>query len=477
MTRRKRGGKRSAAPADRHSAGEDTRPDALRRDQPGGDDQTAAAPRFGFTETLHRTIVVLFLVATPIVFWIPAKDPFGLPKEILSRLEGLLILALVGTAWILRGKLPPVGSRDPRILLPIAAVTWTAVAALFSDQPRASVSSVVTVSLAAVIFLATLHAARAIGSRFVHLAFIPAVINALLAWSQGGFGWNPIPMEGSARPGAPALLGNPNVAGAFLAVPALAAVAAVVAARPGRRLFPLLIAVVLFAGLLFTLTLTAIIAYLAGLLLLFLVRARGRALGIGIAILFVAVGLLALEPRMQKRFQKMQQAIETRSFDALVTFRLTAFVSAARMFADHPITGVGPGRFSWNYFHYKSVVESDYPRLFPHGPRPMAIFGDAHNDHLQVLAETGAPGYAILLIALAVVARETFRRRLPGLSTDDDRESIDSRKLARVLALPLAGCFAVLAMGQFPLQLAAPRLMILTFAAICLAWSEDAPPE
>ena len=94
-------------------------------------------------------------------------------------------------------------------------------------------------------------------------------------------------------------------------------------------------------------------------------------------------------------------------------------------------------------------------------------FGETHNDHLQVAAETGLPGYALLAAAIAyagdsgAAARATARRGRRSRRSDTPsarrwrRRSSSSR------------------IAQFPLQLAAPRLMFLTLGAIAISWDRS----
>jgi MYXO-CTERM domain-containing protein len=89
-------------------------------------------------------------------------------------------------------------------------------------------------------------------------------------------------------------------------------------------------------------------------------------------------------------------------------------------------------------------------------------FGETHNDHLQVAAETGAPGYGLFAAAVLLVA---IRRR----RTEGEILSVQ-QMVGRAMRAPLAATFFVAAMAQFPLQLAAPRLMFLTLAALSMAW-------
>ena len=44
--------------------------------------------------------------------------------------------------------------------------------------------------------------------------------------------------------------------------------------------------------------------------------------------------------------------------------------------------------------------------------------------------------------------------------------------MAHAIRAPLAATFFVIAIAQFPLQLAAPRLMFLTLGAIAISWDK-----
>jgi O-antigen ligase len=95
-------------------------------------------------------------------------------------------------------------------------------------------------------------------------------------------------------------------------------------------------------------------------------------------------------------------------------------------------------------------------------------FGETHNDHLQVLAESGLPGYLILLAGLVYVARISFRRK---------REETDLRgRIASTLALPLVCGLAANMLAGFPLQLAAPAYTYAILGAACIAWRVDDDP-
>ncbi len=127
------------------------------------------------------------------------------------------------------------------------------------------------------------------------------------------------------------------------------------------------------------------------------------------------------------------------------------------MFRDHPLLGVGPGCFRYHFMTYRIALGTRYPAEWMRG-FPMN-WGAVHNDHLQVAAELGAPGSLLFLAALVLLLR-----RAPA-------ESAPRAVFARVLRWPLATAIALTCLAQFPLELAAPRLMFLTLGAVCVTWN------
>jgi hypothetical protein len=144
-----------------------------------------------------------------------------------------------------------------------------------------------------------------------------------------------------------------------------------------------------------------------------------------------------------------------RDYQRLFSERLLPFLAAAEMARDHPIFGVGPGCFRYHYMSYRVALETKYPREWTRG-FPMN-WGAVHNDHLQVAAETGVIGWLLLLAAIAMLVR----RGPPQEAT-----------FASMLRWPLATVIFMVCLAQFPLELAAPRLMVLTLGALCITWRD-----
>jgi O-antigen ligase len=94
--------------------------------------------------------------------------------------------------------------------------------------------------------------------------------------------------------------------------------------------------------------------------------------------------------------------------DGAVTGRLTEMLAAARVFADHPVFGVGPGMFKY----YAPEYGNDGGLRFLEGPR------EAHNLYLGIAAETGALGILSFLAIVFVTLRSLQRRRQACMRTD-----------------------------------------------------------
>lgn len=125
----------------------------------------------------------------------------------------------------------------------------------------------------------------------------------------------------------------------------------------------------------------------------------------------VLIGTLILAWTLVPLLPDFSQHLTVKAEDSSVASRLIVFASAAQLFLQSPIVGVGYGNF-------RHLMDFDVFDL-------RANNWDAHNMYLQVLAETGILGFvafgSLLLLAL-VYARRIFRRggdlsRLLGFAT------------------------------------------------------------
>src|SRR5712692_5624931 len=98
------------------------------------------------------------------------------------------------------------------------------------------------------------------------------------------------------------------------------------------------------------------------------------------------------------------------------------------MFKEHPAVGIGPGCFGYWYMPYKMMTLASHPDFL----QSTENVHDVHSDHLQVLAVSGVPGYAIFLAGFWLFGRVSFAAR----KRPDERA-----EFAHQYALPAAVAF------------------------------------
>ncbi|TQM79101.1 O-antigen ligase-like membrane protein [Saccharothrix saharensis] len=199
--------------------------------------------------------------------------------------------------------------------------------------------------------------------------------------------------EGQTRAAGP--LEDPNDLAYFL----VAALPLLVALR--HRALTAVAAVVLAAGAAATFSRGGALALTAAVAWLLARRALPlRALAGGVAALAVlgVAAVLFAGPELDRAVREKTHVAGTN-----VDTRELRWQAAARMVADHPALGVGPGGFREGYPAASRNAEIDEQS-------PVA-----HNMYLEVAAELGVPGFALFvaLLALTAVVSERVRRTTP----------------------------------------------------------------
>ncbi len=392
----------------------------------------------------ERAIVValaagLLLTATIVS---GGAERFRLVKEVVFRGEAIVLVALFAF-WATSSRRTWKLTWRPESVLALTIVGWAAITTLTSTNRVLSADALITVAAAAIVFFATLLAAS---PRLLDVLMIACCVNAVAVILQELKIWVPFP----PAPGQPAhyssvgLLGNANDVGTYLAAPAVVAVVVAVTSAGKRRWVYAAAAVLLMGGIMASATRTAVVAMAAGLVVFGLVHSRRAALVVLGALVVFAVIAISPATTLGREMRQLGHAAVHRDLQTLFSERLVPFLAAVDMTRDHPLLGVGPGCFKYHYMPYRVGLFGRYPdawtKAYPQN------WGEVHNDHLQVAAETGLPGYALFLAAIALCAGR--------------------RKSA--LRWPLATVTFVLTLAQFPLEIAAPRLALLTLGAIAL---------
>lgn len=204
-------------------------------------------------------------------------------------------------------------------------------------------------------------------------------------------------------------LGNPNVLAAFLLVGIGASALLAVDLRGKKRLIFLAALCVQIAALALTYSRGGYAGLVAFTLLggAFLWPVRRRAWPAWLAVAAVTVAAAAMLPSVGLRAGSV-------TLDEGDTAQSRVFIwrTAIRMWDTHRVWGTGLGSFNAAYPPYRPLgVMTTYAAL--------KIPGSAHNDSLQLIAETGLVGVGLVVVALVWGAWRTARRYRAG--GDGDR--------------------------------------------------------
>jgi O-antigen ligase len=432
---------------------------------PAPQNPSAAAQRLHrLTTNALGWLVVAGILTVAVIVLPDMQDRFRLIKESAARAEAILgvVLVAVATATGGTGRLREMAADRNVLLVALAALVWTAVTIIPSSNRILSTEAFVTVFFSTLLFLVVWYAAPYVPLAAFDVMVVAACVNTVLAALQESQLWQPFELV-AAEEGHTAttgLIDNPNVLGSYLAVTTIALTAASLRTSGARRIFYAGGAIVSLAGVAVSQTRTALITLLAVAFIMAALHSIRLALltsGVLVAALLIGA-LIGINAARRIVVLPFRLAGDIHS---ATSGRVFPFIIATRMFRDSPVFGQGPGTFGFNYMDYQAEVAAS---VAPALHRNLGTnFGETHNDHLQVLAETGLPGYAILIAAMLVLVRPP--RGEPG---PDPRSPI-----ARTLGFPLAAGFIVLALAQFPLQLAVMRHVLLTLAALVIGWRDS----
>lgn len=408
-------------------------------------------------------LVALTMLVTPFAIMRPAVDVFRTPKDVVFETLALAIFAAGAAGALVNDRVAGMFRANRMALsLAAAAVLWTAVVSVTSLQPDVSFFKPLFVSCLAVLFAASIPAMRRHGVSALLLALVPAAFNAILALVQSTGALLIVRGRDPARDArltTTAFIGNPNELGGYFVLPMMAAIAAAIAWPRLRWAFGAT-ALILAGGIVAAQSVTPFIATAAGVAALTLLPGGRNLRWVGIVALVLFASAVSLHPGARARMAGLAKNARSGELLEMTSYRLPAFAVALGMFEERPFIGVGPGVFSARYMAYKLKLDAEHPEWIRVGNQN---FGEVHNDHLQLLAETGLPGYVLFLASLALLGRMSFARRA---------ETTERTKFVRSFAFPGVAAFAVLALAHFPMQLTSTMVPAVFLAALCFTWTE-----
>ena len=189
---------------------------------------------------------------------------------------------------------------------------------------------------------------------------------------------------------------------------------------------------------------------------------------IGLAAVFIAIAavagalvlVLALVGPFRERSLVKLAEVARGDWNSVLTGRLDGWRAAVWMVGEHPLTGVGVGAYRTEFVPAKTALLRDGVVFFV--DQLNVVFANAHNELLEVAAETGWPGLAAFVFGLGMLVRRLLRRRT------------ESPRSTAALAWAGSAAIAVLSLANFPFRIAVALWPIGLFVAWMLAAEESA---
>ena len=409
----------------------------------------------------------LLVLLPPFLLARVAKESFREPKLLAS--EWFALASVVCLAWGLR-RVDAVRLADlwrlpaARIVVPILAVATTGLAV--TNHPAHTREALADLWIGAVCLVAWSAALPASRSESLLRGMLwPAALLAAIGVGQFHGWWQPLQFFGltpGSRLAITSYAGNPGDLGAYLVLPILIAQerlwrrlqAGESLRRPAAWGTAAALGVCLYA-LLLTQTIAAVLALLAGSVLLWgalLPRRRAAALLAGGIVALVLV--VAVVPALRQRFLEKARAA-TVDLNWFLSGRLDGWRTAAWMLRQHPWTGVGHGAYRPEFVPAKLALLDRGVAFFP--GQTQVVFANAHDEYLEAAAEWGIPGLLVLAWGLWVLLG-VLRRTPAG---------------ERPLAWAGIAALTMLCVAYFPFRVALVAFPFLLF----LSWVLGAPEE
>jgi O-antigen ligase len=392
------------------------------------------------------TVAILTLVATVLVVWRGAEDPFTAPKlVVLCGGATAAGLAVVARTWrrVDRVLAVLVGAFVVALLLATAlaiAPRWSMI-----GPPMRGTGALAYGALALLALAASTGGERAGVRLLVAVTSVGALQGAILTVQAAGadpFSWGGISQIVGTT-------GNPNFSAATCAFAIPAGAALVLRSGTDRRgaaaLGAILFAV---AGLLAGASTQGWIAGLAGLVAVGLGWKAPRLGERSVAPMVIAAATVAV-------LLAIGGAMVLRSTSPSIVERRHEWAAAATIVSDHPIVGVGPGGYALEWAAAR-------PASFA-AERPLRAVDDPHSVPLAM----GASGGVLLAGAYATLVVGTGLRGLRGLARSHDRTQ----------RLVLAGVLGVWLsyQAQSSVSIDQPGLSVVHWVSLGTIWAISGP--
>lgn len=414
--------------------------------------------------------VWLLMFAVALVVVPTAQDSFRLPKLLVAETLALGSVAVLAARLRARHRVdlgglwkpPVIRAVVPFVLVATLGWAWTA----HGPAVREGLVDLWIGTVALVGWSLALPRERL--RRLLAGLVLPAMLLALLVIVQIHDVAQPLSFFGidkTPRMGWTSLAGNPGDLTGFLALAAVAAQAEILRRRGLLRWAVVVLLILQVYAVAASGTMAGLAAVVVGSLIFWGVSLpRKRLLPLALGSLAALVTVVTLAGPMRSRLETVWQNVEKGNWNAVLTGRLDGWRTAAWMAAEHPLTGVGHGAYGSAYGEAKRalVVEG---AVFSRAPQN-AMFSNAHNELLEVAAETGLPGLAALAFGVWILIGRT---RCVG--------SVDGEPGDPGLAWGGLGVLAVLSLAHFPFRIALTAYPAILLGAWIFRTARESGPE
>jgi tetratricopeptide (TPR) repeat protein len=384
-------------------------------------------PAHVWSQVLGEAVILALVVAVPVVIN-PRSQVLTDVKDAVLGLGAALGIALWLVAGLAQRRLSWV--RTPLLPLSAAYLLWALISVFYSGYPAIVIGEVGRLAAGMALFALTVFSIRELPQvrRIVGAACLASVPVSIYAFAQH-FGHDFIAW--SRAPGAGrvfSFLGNPTYLGGFVMLVVPVAVAVMwsrggertAAGTLSRRLFLgflIVSAAMMLLSVYFSFTIAAVIGLGLGValaLVLAVLRGGKRAVGIAAVALVAAAVVIALTgPVIYRHMPAGQQArlrLVIHGRDPYAAERRLHWRTAFKLFRQSPVLGKGYGAF--RIYSLEQMTAEWYSQRRARESQ-MLMPGYAHNEYLQVLADTGAVGgllfFALLLMLYITIIRVALR--------------------------------------------------------------------
>ncbi len=407
---------------------------------------------------LGYLMVWLLFLAVPLAFSRTAHDSFRLPKLLLAEFLGLVSLLLLAPRLRSLERVDwRAFFRQPVVLVVLPILLVASSGLITSEHTQHVREALVSLWIGAACLVGwSLALSTDEHRKLLRGLILPATVLSALAVLQF-YGWfTPFEFERnvSVRIGLTSFAGGAFDLAAFLVLPCLfVQVSLHQQASTRKRLVLAAAAVVCLYALVASQTLTALLAFTVGSLVLWLRRLpRRRFLSLAAVITLLAVGLGIGFTPLRKRLDRKLDSLLSSDFNQVLTGRLDGWRAAVWMLRQEPLAGVGHGAYRAEFGTAKEALWRRGVAFYRSQHR--VYFTNAHNDVLEAMAEWGVPGVVVLMWGGFVLIRS-----LVHLSKVGERADIELMSAGLVVLV-------ILALTNFPF-----RIAIVAYPAILfLSW-------